>query len=350
MKKKGSFLLVFILISCAWSVHVSKANTEMLVKDVFSDSFPLIRNSITGFVFDESRRPINGIYVELLSDSGSTFSRTKTNGSGLYSFKGVPSGNFKIKVLPYGTDYEGQIRDVSLVSISAIPGSGAINEQVDFYLKVKKNTNAGPLAAPGVVFAQEIPKSAEKLYEEGINFLREKKENEGFEKLKNALEIFPDYFMALDRLGTEYVMRGYNRPAFVLLTKAVEINPRSFSSTFGLGLAQFRLKQVDSSVENFERATNLYSESINAHLWLGVALHQSGKLTQAEAALIKANKLSKGESAEVHWQLARLYNEQKRYREAADELELFLKYNSGAVETEKIKQSIEQLRRKAASK
>ena len=350
MKKNGSFLLVFILISCALSVQVSKANTEMLVKDVFSDSLPLIRNSITGFVFDESRRPINGVYVELISDSGSTISRTKTNGSGLYSFKGLPSGNFKIKVLPYGTDYEGQTRDVSLVSISAIPGSGAISEQVDFYLKVKKNTNTSPLAAPGVVFAQEIPKAAEKLYEEGIIFLREKKENEGFEKLKSALEIFPDYFMALDRLGTEYVMRGYYRPAFVLLTKAIEINPRSFSSTFGLGLAQFRLKQVDSSVENFERATNLYSESINAHLWLGVALHQSGKLTQAETALIKANKLSKGESAEVHWQLARLYNEQKRYREAADELELFLKNNSGAVETEKIKQSIEQLRRKASSK
>jgi tetratricopeptide (TPR) repeat protein len=349
MKKDNYLLFGAVLIFMGLSIQVSNAYTRpsvarTLPKIILSQD----RNSINGFVFNESRQPLADAYVELLSDYYSTISRTKTNGSGLYSFKGLPDGLYNVKISHYGADYEGQTRSVSLVSISVIPGRGAVNEQVDFYLKVKRNTNAGPLAAPGVIFAQEIPDSAKKLYEAGIEDLRNKKENEGFDKLKKALELFPDYFLALDRLGTEYVVRGHYTPAFVLLTKAVEINPRSFSSSFGLGLASYRLQQVDKAIENLRRAAEIYNKSANAHLWLGIALHENKNLPQAETALIQANKLSKGESAEVHWQLARLYKDQKRFRESADELELFLKYKSEAKDAEKIKQMIVTLRQKAA--
>ena len=306
------------------------------------------RNSITGFVFSEARTPLSEVNVELLDDFYVTITRIKTTGSGLFAFRGLPDGLYNVKVIPYGSDYESQTRSVSLVGLSVIQGRGAVNEQIDFYLKVKRNTNAGPLAAPGVVFVQEIPDSAKKLYEAGIEDLRNKKENEAFDKLKKALELFPNYFLALDRLGTEYVVRGHYTPAFVLLTKAVEVNPRSFSSSFGLGLASYRLQQIDKAIENLRRATEIYNKSANAYLWLGIAFHQNKNLPQAETALIQANKLSKGESAEVHWQLARLYKEQKRLRESADELELFLKYKPEVEDAGKIKQMIVTLRQKAA--
>jgi Flp pilus assembly protein TadD len=342
LKYSALFVFIFVLIG-------SSAFGRSLCGQ--SENFVQNRNSISGFVFNESRRPVDQVYVELQSDTYNTLARTKTNGSGFYTFKGIPNGNFKLKILPYGSDYEEQTRDVALISVSPVAGRGSTSEQVDFYLRVKKNAGAsGPLAAPGVVFAQNVPETARKLYEEGIAFLRDKKEKEGYEKLKSAIEAFPEYFLALDRLGTEYVMRGSYRPAFVLLTEAVRINPRSFSSTFGLALAYYRLGETDSAVKGFRRAVELYNESANAHLWLGITLQQTGKLTEAETALIKADKLSKGESAEVQWQLARLYSEQKRYAEAADKLEIFLKKTSDLAEAEKIKQTIAQLRQKASSK
>ena len=306
------------------------------------------RNSITGFVFGESRTPLSEVQVELLDDFYVTISRIKTTGSGLFAFRGLPDGLYNVKVLPYGSDYESQTRSVSLVGLSLIQGRGTVNEQIDFYLKAKRNTNAGPLSAPGVVFVQEVPESAKKLYEAGIEELRNKKENEGFDKLKKSLEIFPDYFLALERLGTEYVVRGHYTPAFILLTKAVEVNPRSFSSLFGLGLALYRLQQIDKAIENLRRATEIYNKSANAYLWLGIALQENKSLPQAETALIQANKLSKGESAEIHWQLARLYKEQKRFPESADELELFLKHKPDAKDVEKIKGMIKTLRQKAS--
>lgn len=308
------------------------------------------RNSITGYVFNESRNPISDIHVELLSDLYTTISRTRTNGTGLFSFRGLADGNYKVKILPYNSNYEEQLKDVALISVSAVSGSGSTSEQIDFYLKAKKNITAGPFGDPGVILAQEIPAEAKKAYEEGIALLNDKKEKEGFERLKNALEIFPDYYLALDRLGTEYVVRGYYEASLILLTKAVAVNPRSFSSTFGLGLSQFRLKQTDKAVESLHKATEINKEYVNGFLWLGIALHGAGKFDEAVNALLKADKLSKGESADVHWQMARVYKDQKLYGKSADELELFLKFKPDASNKEEIKKTIQILRQKETAK
>jgi Tfp pilus assembly protein PilF len=349
--KIGFCLLLSICFNFSASfAKMPDSATNLPVVSLSTGNLNQDRNSITGFVFDESRRPLSEVYVELTTDFYTTISRMKTSGSGSFNFRGLAEGRYNVKVLPHGSDYEAQTRAVSLVGVSIVPGRGAVNEQVDFYLKAKRNTNGSPLAAPGVVFVQETPETAKKLYEAGIEDLLNKKEIEGFDKLKKSLEIFPDYFLALDRLGTEYVLRGHYAPAYVLLTKAVEVNPRSFSSTFGLGLALYRLQQVDKAIKNLQLATEIYNKSANAYLWLGIALHQDKKLPQAETALIQANKLSKGESAEIHWQLARLYKEQKRFPESADELELFLKYKPDAKDTEKIKQMVVALRQKAGGK
>jgi tetratricopeptide (TPR) repeat protein len=332
MRKATSLALIAVIALSGFFIQTLKAQN---------------RSSISGFVFNESRLPLADTYVELLDDLYVTKSRTKTNGSGLYSFRNLGDGRYIVKVLPYGMNYEEQTRYVSLISVSAVPGSGAVNEQVDFYLKVKRNTNNGPLAAPAVVFAQEIPEQAKKLYESGIEDLHNRKENEGFEKLKKALEIFPDYFLALDRLGREYVVRGYYQAAYVLFTKAIEVNPRSFSSTFGLGLASYRLHQVDQAIKLFQRATEIDNKQTNGFLWLGISYHQNKNYPQAETSLNKANKLSNGESADVHWQLARLYKDQNRFNECADALELFLKYKPESADREKIKEAIKILRQKA---
>ena len=221
-------------------------------------------------------------------------------------------------------------------------------------LRLRDGANRGPFNVPGAIFAQEVPDEAKKLYELGISELRQKNETAGFENLKKALDVFPNYFLALDRLGTEYAARGRTNPNYfeaarILLTKALEVNPRSFSSMFGLGFTQYHQGMLNEAVVNLERAITVYNDSSNAFLWLGIAQKRVGKLVQAEASLKRANELSKGKEADVHWQLGGLYNDQKRYAEAAAELELFLKNKPDARDAEKIKQLIAQLKQKAAT-
>lgn len=339
-----------LLLGIALSVVVLETTTATALFAGISQG----RNSISGVVFGESRTPMSDTYVQLLDELGSTIAQTRTNGSGRYAFYGLSNGRFKIKVFPVGTDYMEQIQEVLLSAVSAVPGSGADNQQIDFYLRLRDGANRGPFNVPGAIFAQEVPDEAKKHYELGISELRQKNETAGFENLKKALDVFPNYFLALDRLGTEYAARGRTNPNYfeaarILLTKALEVNPRSFSSMFGLGFTQYHQGMLNEAVVNLERAITVYNDSPNAYLWLGIAQKRVGKLVQAEASLKRANELSKGKEADVHWQLGGLYNDQKRYAEAAAELELFLKNKPDARDAEKIKQLIAQLKQKAAT-
>lgn len=322
------------------------------------------RNAIYGRIFGPNRQTVGDLYVELLDEVGSTITRAKADPSGRFTFSGLGNGRFTIKVLPYGTDYLVQHQEVTLSTVSAVAGSGSDQQHVEVYLRYDERVNANPFGlAPGTVFVQEVPQAARKLYAEGLGFLREKKSKEAFEKLKQSLEVFPTYYDALDRLGAEYVTRGVDangnlNPAYLqvggsLLLKAVEVNPRGYTSVFGLGWTQYQLGLNNEAVETLRRATTLYAKGADAHLWLGKALKRVSKPDQAEAAFKRASELSEGKSAEAHKQLAALYDEQKRYREAADELELFLKTvpktKGTEAEVERIRGLVKQMRDKATT-
>lgn len=361
MKKAASLLLGLAVVALATSHYGSTASAHSLtaptvIRPAIIASTLQGRSSISGYVFDSSRRPLADIYVELLDDVYSSLRRARTDAAGRYLFQGLGDGRYKVKVLPYGTDYREEVRDISIINISLMPrsdnspASGATSEQVDFYLRLKEKVNTNPFVAPpGVIFVQAIPEGARKLYQQGVSALDAKKEKEGFEHLKQSLEIFPEYYDALNRLGTEYVMRGYHEAAFILLTKAIEVNKRGFSSLFGLGIAQYHLKQYDKATESLQSASGIYNKSYELQVYLGKSLRRTGKPDQAEIVFKRANELSQGKAPEVYWQLAALYSEQQRYSEAADALELFLKNQPDTRDAAKIKQSIKVLREKSGT-
>lgn len=312
------------------------------------------RSVITGTVFVEAHRPIADIWIELLDDFNSTISRIKTDGSGRFTFNNLINGNYRLRVLPYGTDYKEQVQDVTLVSVSPVSGRpGADRQNIDIYLKLNDRAPAGPFAVGlGVIFVQEVPQVAERLYREGLRYLREKKEKEGLASLKQSLEVFPTYYLALDRLGGEYAMRGrkdrsYWEAARLLLEKAVEINPRGINSVFGLGWTQYQLGMNAQAVASMERATSLNGKAPDAFLWLGKAQMRVGALDKAELAFKRANELTKGKVAEIHFLLANIYSSQKRYTEAANELELYLKTQTDTQDDAKIQELIKRMRAKA---
>ena len=296
-------------------------------------------NSISGYVSDDRHNPIPDLQVELLNEVDSVIQRTKTDNSGLFGFRRLTGGVFQVRVQPYGTNYVGQTKRVQLEPTRSF-------EQVDFVLVLNKTSITATL---GAVFVQEVPEPARKEFERATAMLQKTEQRkEGIETLKKAIDFFPLYFEALELLGTEYVKQKEYEEAIPVLSKAIEVNARAYQSLNSLSVAQYNLKQMPQAIESMRRAITLNQKSVNANLFLGMLLRQSSRFDEAEKYLKDANQLAAGKNADAHWELALLFNQMKKYKEAADELEVFLKVQPEARDTELIKKLIQRLRQQAA--
>lgn len=301
-------------------------------------------NSISGHVSNDQRAPLADMRVELLNEVDSVIRTVKTDGSGLFVFRKLSDGTFQVRIQTSGTNYVSQTKRVDLARPH---GFGAAFEELDFVLMT---TNAGAAGKPGVVFVQEVPEAARKQFQKASELLnKSNKRQEAFVALKSAIDLFPQYFDALELLGTEQVKDREYEAAIPALTKALEVNSRSFASAFALGVAQYNVKQTQPAIASLRRAVSLNERSVNANLWLGIALRQTSRPDEAETYLKRADVLADSKLPDAHWQLALLFNQLKRYKEAADELEVFLKLQPDARDVELIKKLIQRLRQQSVA-
>ena len=302
-------------------------------------------NMVSGHVTDDRHNPIPEIRVELLNEVDTVIQVVKTNGSGLFVFRKLSDGTFHIRI--QGSD-KGYISQTKRFELARPLGFGAASEEVDFVL-IPQRVSA-EVGRSEVLFLQDVPEQARKLYQRAAQLIQQPDKNqEGLTALRQAIQIYPEYFDALDLLGTELVKHREYEPAITPLAHAVEVNPKGHSSWFALGVAQYNLKQQPSAVESLKRAVSLKQNSVNANLWLGIALRQTGPLEEAERYLKQADQLAGSKLADAHWQLALLYNQLKRFGEAADQLEVFLKVQPDARDAENIKKLIQHFREQAAA-
>ena len=325
-----------IIVTVLFSMNIS-------IKALLPLDSPILINSISGQIWDPQRRPVGEIYVELLNSNFSTVARYRTDGSVRFQFSGINSGTYKVKVLTYGTNYLEQEKDVQIINV--FRGSSD-QVYVDFYLKYDpKKINIGSGGAPQQVFIQDgIDDKAVKHFKKGKKLLDDNK-IEGFQELENALAISPNYYEALDLIGNQYVKRQEYEKSFPYLIKAIDINQRSFTSFYALGYACYQTNKISEALIAAKAATTINANSINAQLLYGAILRANGNYADSEQKLLKAKELSKEPLSEIHWELALLYNKLGRNKEAANELELFLKIKPNTPDKQEIEVLIIKLRK-----
>ena len=307
------------------------------------------QSTIQGTIFDKQRNRISNVDVELLDDYYRTKGRTQTDGAGTYSFNGLSNGRYTIKVYAFRYDLIDQEIPLEINTQNIRGGEGSGYFMQDFYLLPKKGGLKD--AELGVVFAQEVPKEAQKLYEKAVKDLAEKRADEGILGLWEAIKIFPKYYVALHRYGLELYMRKQYKEAYPVFIEAIKINPKSAISYYYLGSALHNLgsEYNKSAYASLIQAQTLAPASPQVLWLLGKIERAMGKYVDAEKHLLQAKKLATGKVPEIHMELAQLYsNELKKYKEAADELELYVKASKLSDEDEKKwKQVIADLREKA---
>ena len=300
-------------------------------------------NRISGQVFGANRRPVSEAYVELLNEINTVIFRVKTDGSGRYFFSGMPAGRFIVRVRPFGTDYEEQSQEVEIVTAVGRRNTPD-NQLVDVYLRTRRDANKR-LDLTGVIFAQEIPEDAKKAFESALVDLDANRLDAGILKLENATKIFPDYYYALDRLVSELLKKQQFAEARKIFERSVTINAKSSNSWYGLSFALYAQDVVPESIEAAKKAADLAPDSPDINVMLGIAFRKGKLFSDAEKALLKAKKLTKGQSADASWNLALLYTYNlNNKRLAADELENYLRVKPDHPDAEKLRRLISQYR------
>ena len=318
------FLSCLLLVSATPAVSFSQGSSQG-------------RNSVIGFVFGPGRMPVAGAKVELLNEVNSAVGRTKTDGTGRFVFDNVGRGSYTVRTLPIGSYGESAQR----VELGDRPG----NAELELYLRPRKPS--GTMNA--VLFAQEIPDEAKKYYDQAISDLDRGLVLNGIDGLEKAVAAFPTYFLALNRLGEEYIKTEKFAEARETFAKAVAVNDRSISSSYGLAYANYATGKFEAAVEAANRALILDKKSASTLFVLGVSQRRLRKFDDAERSLLQAKTIDHGATPDIFWNLALLYaHNLNRPIDAANELELYLKARPASTNAVAIQKLITQFRSVAA--
>ncbi|HZM86120.1 MAG TPA: DUF2012 domain-containing protein [Blastocatellia bacterium] len=316
--------------------------------------------SVVVSVRDDTGQSVSSIRVSLEDENSMPIATKFADGSGRFQFRNLRPGIYRVKVETGGTPFEPVTVPVDLQSMTnrTINRSTTdIPETVNITLRRRKTIDGAP---PAVVFTQVIPPSAREEFNRGaskfervdytVSANASKDTAMGIASLNKAIEIFPDYFDALELLGTQYAKLGQFENAAPILVRALAVNDKAATSMYWLGFAYMKLNRITESIELLQNAATLDPGNPNVFMALGLAHGNNKSLDQAETALRTAYQLGGAGAADAHLYLAGIYNKRERFGEAWRELELYLKEAKGLKDTTQIKEMIVKLKEKEKAK
>ena len=95
-------------------------------------------------------------------------------------------------------------------------------------------------------------------------------------------------------LGLVREEQGRNADAVASLQRALQLKPRLRGANLFLGIAEYRLNNLDRAIGAFRREAALAPSDANAWMWLGVAQLAKEQPEEAAASLDRAAKLDSG--------------------------------------------------------
>jgi Flp pilus assembly protein TadD len=296
---------------------------------------------ITGRIYFPTQ-PAGDIHVKVRLESTSEPSRsTATNADGVFRFSGLNTGYYTV-VVDAGDQYEVFREQVAIERGSTYSPRSV---QIPIYLRPK---GSGPGTSPGVTSAAlaGVPKPAVESYEKGLASVQKGDGKEAIKHLEKAVEIHPQFALALNELGVQYLKLGQPDKAAESLQAAVKIMPEEFSPRLNYGIALLNQKKFPEAEEQLREALKKNDKAPTAHMYLGIVLMSRNSLDEAEKELLLAVNSKSREVDMAHRYLGGVYWGKREYKKAADELETYLKLVPKAPDAERTRKAIEELRSK----
>ncbi|HKS26596.1 MAG TPA: tetratricopeptide repeat protein [Pyrinomonadaceae bacterium] len=309
-------------------------------------------NAISGRIYFPSGRAADmraKVSLETMTSSRLT---VLADTDGAFRFKNLAAGSYTV-VIEAGEDYE-TVREPVFIEGNSNLGRGVRipmvprTVMVPIYLRPKRAA-AKAEAKPGVLDAAlaNVPKTALELYQKAQDAIQANDSKKAIEHLRAALSLYPEFALALNSLGVEYLKLGNADRALEALRDAVRLSPDAFVPRLNFGIAYLEKKQFGEAESNLRLALQKNDGSPSAHMYLGITLISLRRYEEAEKELERAVSLKGGESmAQAHKLLGGLYWQRGQFKQAAEQLEVYLKLAPKAPDAERIRTTVKELRSK----
>ena len=122
------------------------------------------------------------------------------------------------------------------------------------------------------------------MFQQALTLHRQGQLREAEKAYTRVVKAAPDYFDALNLLGTVKAQLGQAGEAYRLIHAALKINPRASDAWINLGLVQHALKRDADALESFDKALALKPDDLDARHHRGNALISLARTQEALAA------------------------------------------------------------------
>jgi tetratricopeptide (TPR) repeat protein len=259
------------------------------------------------------------VRVTLQNDRGNE-TTIFTDAQGQFEFRGIAPGNYQLIV-------EGDKQRFETVATGVQIFRG-MSSFLTVHLKPNDRSKQPTMEEKTISveeLSEDIPSAARKEFEKANAESAKGNANEAISHLKKAIEIHPNFAMAYNNLGVQFLGQGKLDEAADALNRALAINPNAFNPRLNLGIVLVKQHRFAEAADVLKRAIALRSDAPAARLYAGIALLGSEESEAAEKELKTAYELGGHKYALALFHLGQLYMNIGERGKALASFEAFLK-------------------------
>jgi tetratricopeptide (TPR) repeat protein len=203
------------------------------------------------------------------------------------------------------------------------------------YLEQQKNARARENFERAAKLPANYPGTLPRAWNNlGIVAAREGNTEEAIRDFRRALEIDPDFLIALVNIGNAYRRQKRWDEAKGVLERAIELSPEDADANYGLGMVFAELNDTDQAYDRLQKALAArpdYPEALNN---LGVLYVRTHRLGDAEKSFRESIRLGPSYD-QAYLNLARLYELEHETEKARTVLGELLKLHPGHAQAQR---------------
>jgi len=260
-----------------------------------------------------------------LSNARGTQARLYSDNQGQFEIRNLPPGEYILQI-----EGDHLVYEIIIERVDVLAGTPSV---ITLTLK-EKRANGAPRASAPVASVSEltkdVPEKARKEFERATKLAHEGKTDEAIERLRRAIQEYPNFLMAHNDLGAQLLAQGKLEEAAKELQRALEIDRKAFNPHLNLGIVFFKQQKYAQAADVLRQAIAIESTSAIAHLYLGFALKNIGDLDGQEAELKLAYATGGTDFSIALFELGNLYMKRGQRALALQAFELYLRQSPNA--------------------